>query len=132
MKTLAISLVLLGLATPAFAQDKAPVTPPAQTVADGAVAPPLTEVEQLKLDRVIMLQEVSKLLDELAKTRQLYIDAISKVSGFEKNTQDQYNSQYWATVLKGLEDARPGFKFDPKAGKFVLAPKVESAATKKP
>jgi hypothetical protein len=90
-----------------------------QEKTDSPIATPLTEVEQLKLERAALLQQVEGLVREVAQWRQMFANASSRLGEFEVAVQQEQNKAYTDSVVKAIEAARPGFTFDPKSGSFT-------------
>lgn len=104
-------LVLVSLSGVAFAQNASPQAP-APAVA------PLTEVEQLKLERAALIGQLAAAAKEVAQWRQLFANASQALGGFESKAAEDQAKQAGAAVIQELEAARPGFSFDVQTGTF--------------
>lgn len=115
MTKLLLLLILLA-PTVAGAQTQKPNSP-------SSPVPPLSEVEQLKIDKAELVAAIAALTRDVAQWRTLFAQASDALGKKEAAEQDAASKTFIDTVVKELEAARPGYKFDPQTKSFTPIPK---------
>ncbi len=80
---------------------------------------PLTELETLKVELASSLRENRRLLEALAALRLQLAQALVQVAQTERSAAASSPAERYATQVQAeLEDARPGFTFNPQTRTF--------------